>query len=166
MQPNQPQIPAWMKKWLDWPRWAQAASLLGLMVVLTAGWLLAGGSDSTPTSDAMNDPILLVGSVFLKLIVVVLLIIAAAWILRRVQSGSWKSTPRQMKVIETTHLSPRRAIHLIQVGNRRLLIGATDQSLNLLAELDESLPTETIPDEAFPEFLSLATQSSDPRGQL
>jgi flagellar biosynthetic protein FliO len=169
MQPRQPQqIPGWVKTWMGWPRWAQILSLIGLMVLLTAGWLVAGGGSDTQANatDPFNDPALLVASVFLKLIVVVLVMIAAFWVLRRVQGGGWKATNRQVQVLETTHLTPRRTLHLIQIGERKLLIGATDQSISLITEIDE-LPSEHVdPNANFADLLAETEQSGEMPVQL
>jgi flagellar biosynthetic protein FliO len=161
MQSKQPQLPAWAKAWMAWPRWAQTVSLVGVMGLMAAAWLLTGdGTSTTARNDLFNDPVLLSASVFLKLAAVVILMVAAAWILRRVQGGAWKAVERQVKVIETTHLTPRRAIHLVQVGDRKLLIGATDQSIALLTEIDDQ-PAGTIASDAtFSELLSVAAQPS------
>jgi flagellar biosynthetic protein FliO len=161
MQSKQTQLPAWAKAWMAWPRWAQTVSLVGVMGLMAAAWLLTGdGSSSSAKNDLFNDPVLLSASVFLKLAVVVILMVAAAWIVRRVQGGSWKSVERQVKVIETTHLTPRRAIHLVQVGDRKLLIGATDQSISLLTEVDDQPAGGIQSDVPFSELLSVATQPS------
>ncbi len=161
MQSKQPQLPAWAKAWMAWPRWAQTVSLVAVMGLMAAAWLLTGDAGSSSASnDLFNDPVLLSASVFLKLAVVVLLMVAAAWIMRRLQGGSWKAVERQVKVIETTHLSPRRAIHLVQIGDRKLLIGATDQAISLLTEIDDQPAEATEPDAVFSELLSVAANPS------
>jgi flagellar biosynthetic protein FliO len=168
MQPKQPQqIPGWMKTWMGWPRWAQVTSLIGLMVLLTAGWMLAGaGADPQPNaSDPFKDPALLMASVFLKLVIVVLIMIAALWLLRRIQGGGWKATARQVQVLETTHLSPRRAIHLIQIGDRKLLIGATDQSVSLLTEIDDQPIESGDPSATFADLLAESAQPVEMPGR-
>jgi flagellar biosynthetic protein FliO len=162
MQSKPQQIPGWVKTWMGWPRWAQIVSLVGLMGLLTAGWLLAGGStNNQPNStDPFNDPTLLAASVFLRLVVVLLVMAAAFWILRRVQGNGWKGAQRQLQVLETTHLTPRRTIHLIQIGERKLLIGATDQSISLLTELDEEPAVALDPSTSFEDLLAGSTQSA------
>ncbi len=162
MQSKQTQIPAWAKAWMGWPRWAQTVSLVAVMGLVAAVWLwTSGGNDPSQTDTLFNDPVLLTASVFLKLAVVVILMVAAAWILRRVQGGSWKAVERQVKVIETTHLNPRRAIHLVQIGDRKLLIGATDQSISLLTELDDHPAGPVEASTPFADLLSVAAQPSE-----
>lgn len=45
--------------------------------------------------------------------------------------------------METVRLSPKQAVHLILVGGQQLLIGATDQSISLLTQVEPDL---TIPE--------------------
>jgi flagellar biogenesis protein FliO len=40
-------------------------------------------------------------------------------------------------------LNPKRALHIVQVGGQTLLIGATDQSITLISELDPAEQTQT-----------------------
>jgi len=44
-----------------------------------------------------------------------------------------------MQVIETVRLSPKQALHLVTVGDRQLLIGATDQNVSLLTPVELDL---------------------------
>lgn len=44
---------------------------------------------------------------------------------------------RSMRIIESVSLEPRRAIHLVKVGNRHILIGSTEGGISRIAELPE-----------------------------
>lgn len=129
--------------WRAQPRWKQlalgmgAALALGLLTLLllptpaprTAGAL--PGLAPEPASDFG-----LAARVLLNLGLVVGLIYGSLYLLRRWQGGALGARPaRQLAVLETTRLSPRQAVHLIQVGERTLLIGATDQAVTLLVEV-------------------------------
>jgi flagellar biosynthetic protein FliO len=46
---------------------------------------------------------------------------------------------KKIRVLETTYLGPRKAVHLIQIGNQRLLIGSTNESITMLAHINESM---------------------------
>jgi flagellar biogenesis protein FliO len=41
----------------------------------------------------------------------------------------------RIRLIESFHLAPQQAVHLIQVGNLNLLIGASRERLTLLADM-------------------------------
>jgi flagellar biogenesis protein FliO len=45
---------------------------------------------------------------------------------------------RQIRVIETHHIGPRKSIHLISAGSRRLLIGSTSETITMLADVTDS----------------------------
>lgn len=44
---------------------------------------------------------------------------------------------REIRVIETVHLGPRKSVHLLEIGSRRLLIGSTNENIRKLADLTE-----------------------------
>ncbi len=67
-----------------------------------------------------------------------------AWV-QRVVYVSKKLLPKisnlpgkQIRVIETHHLGPRKSIHLIAAGSRRLLIGSTSETITMLADVTDS----------------------------
>ncbi len=74
--------------------------------------------------------------VIFKLALVLALIYGSLYLLRRWQVGAFASARRQLTVLETTRLSPRQSLHLVRVGERAWLIGATDQAVSLLAEVE------------------------------
>lgn len=99
--------------------------------------------------------------VILKLGIVLGLVFVAMhglrWLQRhRHQNVSGGAT---INVLETTGLTPGRSLHLVVVGEKTLLLGATDHQISVLAELAEaSIP---VPDEeaSFEETLSRQTHS-------
>lgn len=116
------------------------------------------------TNEAVSTSALLF-NVFLKLGLVLLLIYSGAIYLRRRQNSGHPLYKKQIRVLETTHLSPHRALHLVQVGEHTYLIGATDQSIQLLSQLEnpvflpeqsEVLPTPSLP---LPDFASFFRRS-------
>ena len=48
---------------------------------------------------------------------------------------------KQIRVIESHHLGPRKSIHLIAAGSRRLLIGSTNETITMLADITDSGPS-------------------------
>jgi len=68
-----------------------------------------------------------------------LIVCVAAWWLvryaaRRGMLGA-SARGRHMTVIERVALDPRRALHLVRVGDRVLVLGASEEGLRTLAEL-------------------------------
>lgn len=90
---------------------------------------------STPEDER---PLWLTGGEFaLKLLVVIGLIYLALTGLRWLQKSRQQLTTggATIRVLETTGLAPGRNLHLVIVGEKTLLIGATDHHLSVLAEL-------------------------------
>ncbi|MGB9639377.1 MAG: flagellar biosynthetic protein FliO [Anaerolineales bacterium] len=88
-------------------------------------------------SDSWTTAALFVNVLF-KLGLVLLLIYSSVIILRRLQTSQNLRLRKGIKIIETTHLSPHRAIHLVQVANQIYLIGATDHEVTLLSKVDDA----------------------------
>lgn len=143
----------WWNKSSKKQRMLAALFLLGF---LATGMLLilSGGSSSAPATpaagatlfnanEAAADPL---GSgwyyagVIVKMLAVLLLIVGGAVVLHRWQARRANQSGRQLRVVESVRLSPKQALHLVRIGDRCVLIGATDQSIALLSEL-ESLET-------------------------
>lgn len=46
---------------------------------------------------------------------------------------------KEIRIIETIHLGPRKAVHLLEIENRRFLIGSTNENITKLADLSGNL---------------------------
>ncbi len=68
---------------------------------------------------------------------VIVLGAAAIYVSRRLLPRIARLPGKEVRVIETVHLGPRKAVHLLQIGDRRLLIGSTSESITKLADLSE-----------------------------
>jgi flagellar biosynthetic protein FliO len=42
---------------------------------------------------------------------------------------------KEIHIIETVHLGPRKAVHLLEIGERRFLVGSTNENITKLADL-------------------------------
>ena len=71
-------------------------------------------------------------------------------------------------MLETTPLGPNRNLHLVRVGERVLVVGATDHGITALdafdrdAAIDEGLLAEPTPDELLAEALGPDTGDERP----
>ncbi len=97
---------------------------VGLMLYLATGD--PASSDSLPALAAqmLSKTALVLGLLFLTLAG-----------LKRWQTGAVRT--KQLSVIETLRLSPRQSLHLVRVGGRHLLIGASEAQVSLLTEVAE-----------------------------
>ena len=83
--------------------------------------------------------------VFARLVGVLLLFLGAALAARRWMGLQPAQRVRQLKVVESIHLAPRQALHLVRAGEQYFLVGATDASIALVSpvEIEEAaLETE------------------------
>ncbi len=45
---------------------------------------------------------------------------------------------KEIHIRETTYLGPRKALHLVEIGNHKLLIGSTNDSITTLADVTDT----------------------------
>lgn len=110
--------------------WITGGSIVGLFLLVIA---LQGSTQSEEPSLSLQ-----LGSVFLKLVAVVALIYLLAAFARRFKIGGTVQPGRRMVIRETLNLSPRRSLHLVQIGEQEFLIGATDQAISTLAQITKN----------------------------
>lgn len=78
----------------------------------------------------------LIWDVLWKTAFVLAILYGAMWALRRFSGRQLLARKGpSISVVETAHLGPGRAVHLVNVGNKIVLLGATSQHVSLLAEL-------------------------------
>jgi flagellar biosynthetic protein FliO len=119
------------------PAWMWVAGLLAVFGLA----ILAAGTQAQPTAEQMVSGAQMSSAglgvdIFLKLVLVLLLIYASVYALRKFQVGASGGTVKRLRVLETAHLSPRQKIHLVQIGSQVILIGATDQNLSFLTDVE------------------------------
>ncbi len=77
----------------------------------------------------------------LRLVLVVAVIWGAVyamrWYVRRVNRGVGRSGARALEVIETHALGPNRTLHLVRLGDRAVLVGATQERITQLLTVDD-----------------------------
>jgi len=78
---------------------------------------------------------------FYKMLLSVVLVIALGsvviYVSKKVLPRFTNLPGKQIRVIETTHIAPRKGLHLVQVGVRRLLIASTNEQITMLADVTE-----------------------------
>ncbi len=104
-----------------------------VLVVAAIPFLTGGGVAGAATPASSVDVLGLVG----KVIAVAGLLFLTLVGLRRVQ-GKTSSRDQRLTVLETRSLGPKASLHLVAVGERRLVIGLTPGGMVGLAELHAS----------------------------
>jgi len=129
---------------IDWrePRtaWRQIVALVGLpklaiggavVVLVLAAFLVPGGERGDPFDGpgAAMDLVLKLGAV-----------LALAYVsmaaLKRYTSGSVSQRGTLLEVLDSTTLGPNRSIYVVRAGQKRLVLGVTQNQITALAELD------------------------------
>jgi flagellar biogenesis protein FliO len=110
-------------------------SVVAIAVLSKRGLVPVGEAGPQPNS---LDTFGLLLDVFWKLGVVLFLIIVSFRLLGRFRSQTLKETNSHLIVLESVQLAPQQALHLIQVGDQTLLIGATDHGLSRLSAVELS----------------------------
>jgi flagellar biogenesis protein FliO len=76
---------------------------------------------------------------FFKLMFSVLLVAvlgaAAIYASRKLLPRITNLPGKKIHIIETVHLGPRKAVHLLEMGNQRFLIGSTNENITKLADV-------------------------------
>ena len=128
---------------------------VGLVVVV---WLLMGSpafgvvsAEQPPSGTAWwSDPNGLLsedrgvtGGLVLKTVVSLVFVlglgVAAAYGLRRLGPRFGRIQGKEIRVVETTALGPKRALHIVEAAGQRFLIGSTPDHVTLLAPLSSPL---------------------------
>ncbi|MHC4477415.1 MAG: flagellar biosynthetic protein FliO [Planctomycetota bacterium] len=122
------------------------------------GLLAVSGSRSTGPSSTAEPPRLQGGSIFseesdfgksaedfgtgrllfrtmISVLLVVALGVAAIYLSKKFGSKLSNVPGREIQVLETAHLGPRKMVHLIKIGDRRLLVGSTNENISMLADV-------------------------------
>ncbi|MEX2446400.1 MAG: flagellar biosynthetic protein FliO, partial [Dehalococcoidia bacterium] len=56
-------------------------------------------------------------------------VLAMRWYVRRMNGEAGGRSARQLQIVETRALGPNRALHLVRLGDRAVLIGATAERI-------------------------------------
>ncbi len=132
-----------MKQWYNHASRKQKVQAVLLLVGITAslGLVISGGA--APQQPAEEPTSLYFAGVVVKLIGVLLLIVGCGVLAMR-----WARNPRrfnrggQMMVVESIRLSPKQALHLVRVGGQQFLVGATDQNISLISQVELAIPAD------------------------
>jgi flagellar biogenesis protein FliO len=146
-----------------WAVWAFACLVTGFSLVV----VFTGTASSTEmTADPGSQSAFLAMDVLVKLTVVILLIFVAATVYKKWNRGTITESLRMMNVRETIRLTPKQGLHLVQVGDETYLVGATDQAITLISQIDID-PQAVLTNKGEPQanFLDFFQSRSNPQAQ-
>lgn len=95
----------------------------------------AGRSDDNPG----------IGELTVKMLVAVLLVVAlgaaAIYVSKKLLPRITNLPGKEIRIVATVHLGPRKAVHLLKIGSQKFLIGSTNERITKLADLTNG-PTD------------------------
>jgi flagellar biosynthetic protein FliO len=105
---------------------------------LEPGGLFGAESDSNGAGDELGT-----GKVLFKTMVYILVVAALGaaviYVSKKLGPRITNGADREIHVLETTHLGPRKMLHLIRIGEQKLLVGSTAENITMLAEVTGSV---------------------------
>jgi flagellar biosynthetic protein FliO len=146
-------------------RYRQKIIVFFTVVILGCGAFVALANDPNFVTNSDEDTSDMLGGnqeLFFKMMLSVLLVITlgavAIYASKRLLPRITNLPGKQIRVLETHYLGPKKAIHLIEIDNHRLLIGSTNENIALLADLACAL----IDHPAQEEFSTVESQMDNP----
>jgi len=91
------------------------------------------------------------GEVMAGLIIVLLMIFALAWMVKRMGAGSFLSN-QQMKIVASVAMGTRERVVVLDVGGKQVLLGVTPQNISTLHVFDEPVIGESTDDKTESDF--------------
>jgi len=105
-----------------------------------------GGALNDPNSSSSTSTGAGTRELFFKMMLSVLLVVglgaAAIYASRKLMGRITNPPGKRIKVVETAYLGPRKAVHLLRIGDRWILIGSTNENITKLAELTSDAVTQ------------------------
>jgi flagellar protein FliO/FliZ len=97
-------------------------------------------------------------SLSLGLGVIIVLLAAAAWALRRTRPNGFVPRNDDCRIIRGLSLGPRERLYVIAVGAKQLVIGVSAGAISLLCELPTPLPPAAPASAAFADVVRKARE--------
>ncbi len=91
------------------------------------------------------------GEVMAGLIIILLMIFALAWLVKRMGTGSFLSN-QHMKIVASVAMGTRERVVVLDVGGKQVLLGITPQNINTLHVFDEPVISESSDDKTESDF--------------
>ncbi len=90
------------------------------------------------------------GELYSKSLLAVLFVLvlgaAAIYVSRKLLPKITNLPGKEIRIVETIHLGPRKAVHLLEIGGRRFLLGSTNETINTLADLNSTMMNQSASD--------------------
>jgi flagellar biosynthetic protein FliO len=105
----------------------------------TAGSLFAGDPNFSKASGNSSSNKELFYKMMLSVLLVVALGAAAIYVSRKLLPRITNLPGKEVRIVETIHIGPRKTLHLLKIGNQCLLLGSTSENITKLADVTDAL---------------------------
>jgi flagellar biogenesis protein FliO len=100
------------------------------------------GKPDRPPSQALGAPEYDMNRMVWRTLAAALVVLVlgglALFLMKRVMPRMGIGQGKKVAILETTYLGPQRSVHLMRVGARSLLVGATRESVRLVADVTDA----------------------------
>ena len=90
------------------------------------------GQNALDTSEALKK-------LAISMVVIIVLGVVAVYVTKKVMPKVNAAMGKELRVVESLSLGPRKQVHVLKVGPRKLLVGAAAESITYLADVTEAL---------------------------
>ncbi len=142
--------------------------LIGLTALLMSSPLLAQDKEiPSPASDLGPTLLQLAGA----LLLIIVIIYVSIWLMKKYSTGRMAGGGNLIAIVERRHLTPKQVLYLIKIGEKHLLIGASDSGLQKLSDIEnleikKPQPSATSPVSKFSQALRQAKETLIPRTMI
>jgi flagellar biosynthetic protein FliO len=139
--------------------------LFGLMVLLTGAPVWAEEKPAPGLGGEIGPTLLQLAGALLLIIIIIYL---SVWLMKKYSGGKIAGSGSLIAIVERRHLAPKQVLYLIKVGEKHLLIGASDSGLQKLSDIEDLEVKTTKPSPAlgvsrFSQALKQAKETLMPR---
>jgi flagellar biosynthetic protein FliO len=107
-----------------------------IFLAVSVGHSVSTYADEQPVPALPGD----IGPTLLQLagalIFIIVLIYVSVWLMKKYSVGKMVSGGNLINVVERRNLTAKQAIYLIKVGEKHILVGATDSGMSKIADVD------------------------------
>lgn len=121
-------------------RFEANSRVLSFFVVVAGGLFLIEGGAQASSLGGLRETKSLIGSlvnVGVALTVVIMLLYAFVYLLKKSGISQGGASNSKIKVLETKMVAPKKYIAIVDVAGKIITIGITEQNISLLTELGE-----------------------------
>lgn len=146
---------------------AKLISLVSALVLFSTNLFAQVAEEATPAMPSAFSAAPAIGKMIAALLIVLVVMYVAFLLLKRFTGGRMigGKGKRALQVIEMASLAPKKAVAVVRVADKAVMVGITDHQINLLSELSADETAELLKQKAvevngtaFDDLLATATK--------